>query len=203
MGKWYIFNVYTFCKSLCVINEGSPYGLHGDPIYILYLYDHMWLVGLFSRIGKTSEVYRRNINGPKTLPCVTPDTALTSLLRQPSTKTCSDRFDRNCVNTDNTEPTMPTMQSLQRMPWWLTLSKAALKSICKILPSCSLSMHFALYGTHTKVHQRYPDLSGKQGWKHTTSFHKSSKTNRLKALKHLWQYLCYGNRSVIDSRGGW
>ena len=45
MGKWYLFNVYTFCKSLRVINEGSPYGLHGDPIYILYLYDHMWLVG--------------------------------------------------------------------------------------------------------------------------------------------------------------
>ena len=37
--------MYTFCKSLCVINEGSPYGLHGDSIYILYLYDHMWLVG--------------------------------------------------------------------------------------------------------------------------------------------------------------
>ena len=45
MGKRYLFNVYTFCKSLCVINEGSPYGLHGDPIYILYLYDHLWLVG--------------------------------------------------------------------------------------------------------------------------------------------------------------
>ena len=45
MGKWYLFNVYTFCKSLCVINEGSPYGLHGDLKYILYLYDHMWLVG--------------------------------------------------------------------------------------------------------------------------------------------------------------
>ena len=42
--------MYTFCKSLCVINEGSPYGLHGDPIYILYLYDHMWLVGNDSTI---------------------------------------------------------------------------------------------------------------------------------------------------------
>ena len=47
MGKLYLFNVYTFCKSLCVINEGSPpYGLHEDPIFILYLYDHMWLVGI-------------------------------------------------------------------------------------------------------------------------------------------------------------
>ena len=42
--------VYTFCKSLCVINMVSPYGLHGVPIYILYLYDQMWLVGeLFNR----------------------------------------------------------------------------------------------------------------------------------------------------------
>ena len=44
MGKLYLFNVYTFWKSLCVINVGSPY-YHGDPIYILYLNDHMWLVG--------------------------------------------------------------------------------------------------------------------------------------------------------------
>ena len=37
--------MYTFCKSLCVINVGSPYGLHGDPMYISYLYDQTWLVG--------------------------------------------------------------------------------------------------------------------------------------------------------------
>ena len=46
MGKLYLFNVYAFCKSLCVINVVSPYGLHGFPIYILYLYDQMWLVWL-------------------------------------------------------------------------------------------------------------------------------------------------------------
>ena len=67
MGKLYLFNVYTFCKSLCVINVGfqygingvpicftwgphmvnmgSPYGLHGVPIYILYLYDQNYVVG--------------------------------------------------------------------------------------------------------------------------------------------------------------
>ena len=33
-----------FCKSLRVINVVSPYGLHGVHIYILYLYDQMWLV---------------------------------------------------------------------------------------------------------------------------------------------------------------
>ena len=37
-----------FCKSLCVINVGSKYGLHMLPIYILYLYDQMWLVGNLS-----------------------------------------------------------------------------------------------------------------------------------------------------------
>ena len=62
--------------------------------------------------GKKPEVYRRNNNGPKTLPCGTPDSTLTSLLRQPSTMTCCDRFDRNCVNIDRTEPLIPTEQSL-------------------------------------------------------------------------------------------
>ena len=45
MGKLYLFNVYTFCKSLYVINVGSTYGLHGIPMFILYLYDQLWLVG--------------------------------------------------------------------------------------------------------------------------------------------------------------
>ena len=58
--------------------------------------------------GKSSDVYRRNNNGPKTLRCGTPDTTLTSLLRQPSTITCCDRFDKNCVNIDRTEPIIPT-----------------------------------------------------------------------------------------------
>ena len=57
---------------------------------------------------KSSKTYSRNNNGPKTLPCVTPDTTLTSLLRQPSAITCCDRFDRNCVNIENTEPPIHT-----------------------------------------------------------------------------------------------
>ena len=40
-----------FCKSLCVINVVSPYGLHGVPIYILYSYDQMWLVRLFCKVS--------------------------------------------------------------------------------------------------------------------------------------------------------
>ena len=112
-----------------------------------------------------SEVYSIKNKGPKTLPCGTPDTTLTSLLRQPSTITCCDRFNRNCANTEKTEPPIPTEQSLFRMPRWLTLSKAGLKYICEIPASCQLSMHSAAYGTLTKVHHRYPDLSDKQtGW---------------------------------------
>ena len=38
--------MYTFCKSLCVTNVGFQYGLYGVPVYILYLYDQMWLVGM-------------------------------------------------------------------------------------------------------------------------------------------------------------
>ena len=64
-------------------------------------------------------------------------------------------------------------------------------------------MHSAVYGTRTTVHHWYPDLSDKQtigGLKHTTVFHKSSKTNRHQALKHLRQYRYCGNRSVIGNR---
>ena len=76
---------------------------------------------------------------PKTLPCGTPDTTLTSLHLQPTTITCCHRSERNYVNIDNTEPQIPTEQSLYRIPRWMILSKAALKSICTILVSCPLS----------------------------------------------------------------
>ena len=93
-------------------------------------------------ILKSSEVYRRNYNWPKTLTCSASGATLTNLLRQQSTITCCDRFVRNCVNIDNTEPPIPTEQRLERMPWSLTLSKAAMKSICTILASFPLSNTF-------------------------------------------------------------
>ena len=70
----------------------------------------------FSEFKKSSEVYSKNNNGPKTLPCGTPDTTLTSLLRQLSTIMRCGWFDRNCVNIANTDPQIPTEQSLWRMP---------------------------------------------------------------------------------------
>ena len=45
-------------------------------------------VQLIFHNGKSSDVYRRNNNGPKTLPWCTPDTMLTCLLWQPFTITC-------------------------------------------------------------------------------------------------------------------
>ena len=67
---------------------------------------------LISRMEKCSEVYTRDNNEPKTLLCRTPDTTLTSLLRQLSTITFCDRFDRNCVNIDKIETQIPTERSL-------------------------------------------------------------------------------------------
>ena len=49
--------------------------------------------------------------------------------------------------------------------------------------------------------QTFP-ISKLGGWKHTTAFHRSSEVNRHQALKHLRQYRCYGNRSVVGNRGG-
>ena len=49
--------------------------------------------------------------------------------------------------------------------------------------------------------QTFP-ISKLGGWKDTTAFLKSSKTNRHQALKHLRQYRCYGNWSVIGNRRG-
>ena len=44
MEKIYLFNVYIFCKSLCVINVGSPYGLHVDSyIFNIYMIRCGWL----------------------------------------------------------------------------------------------------------------------------------------------------------------
>ena len=67
-----------------------------------------------------------------------------------------------------------------------------------------IPMHSAVYVTQQKC------ITGTQtflisklgGWKDTTAFHKLSKTNRHQALKHLRQYRCYGNWSVIRNRRG-
>ena len=50
MEKLYLFSVHTFCKSQYDIRGPIQFTMgSGDPIYVLYLYDQMWLVGLLSR----------------------------------------------------------------------------------------------------------------------------------------------------------
>ena len=49
--------------------------------------------------------------------------------------------------------------------------------------------------------QTFP-ISKLGDWKHTTAFHKSYEANQHQALKHLRQYRCYGNWSVVGNRGG-
>ena len=76
------------------------------------------------------------------------------------------------------------------MPRWLTLSKAALKSICTILASCPLSKALcSVWDTEKCITdtKTFP-LSKLGGWKHTTAFHKPSKTNTHKALKNYIPY---------------
>ena len=50
--------------------------------------------------------------------------------------------------------------------------------------------------------QTFP-ISKLVDWKNTTAFDKWSAANRHLALKHVRQYWCYGNRSVVGNRGGW
>ena len=122
---------------------------------------------------RTSAVYRRKNNWPKTLSCGTSDTSLTSLLGQQSTITCCDQFERNSgQHKDNTEPLIPTEQSLWRISWSLTLSKAALKlswTILNLMPTllrtlqCMGHAEKRITGTQT-----FP-ISKVGSWKHTTA----------------------------------
>ena len=61
MEKLYLFNVYTFCRSQYFINVGPHMVYYGDPIYISYIDDQMWLVMLYTDISATA-VHRTQIN---------------------------------------------------------------------------------------------------------------------------------------------
>ena len=61
----FIYLMCTLFENFYLLTWGPHMVYHGDPIYILYLYDQMWLVGLRSAdlIFEASEVLRRqNIN---------------------------------------------------------------------------------------------------------------------------------------------
>ena len=143
---------------------------------------------------------------PKALPCGTPDTTLTSLLRQPSNITCCDQFDRNCVNicrqhrTSNTHRAELIENAKMVDPFKgcteVNLHDPNLMPTLQYTLQCEGDAQKCITGMQT-----FP-ISKLGGLKHTTAFHKSSKTNRYQALKHLGQYRCYGNWSVIGNRRG-
>ena len=72
-----------------------------------------------------------------------------------------------------------------------------------ILASCPLSNALcSVWDLHKVITSQTFPISKLCGWKHTAAFHRQSETNRHQTLRHLWQYWCYGNRSVIGNRGG-
>ena len=109
---------------------------------------------------KSSEVYTINNNWPKTQQCNTHDTTLTSLLRQPSTRTCCHRFDIG---------TMSKHTILNHLQYWQSRVHrefpdhcpdniiACLKSICTMLASCRLSNALcSAWDTHKSPHMQVP-----------------------------------------------
>ena len=87
------------------------------------------------------------------------------------------------------------------MPRWLTLSTEVDLHDPSILPTlqctlqCTVHEQKCITGTQTFL------ISKLGGWKDTTAFHKSSKTNRHQALKHL-TILMLWKLVVIDNRIG-
>ena len=133
-----------------------------------------------------------NNNEPKTLPCGTPETTSTSLLRQPSTITCCDRFDRNYVSIDNTEhANTKRAEAIENALMvnhikgctLINLHDPSLLPTLQCTLQCMEHAQKCITGTET-----FP-ISQLGGGKHTIAFNKSSKTNRYPVLKHLRQIL--------------
>ena len=128
-------------------------------------------------------------------------TLISRLLKQPSTTPCGDWLEKNCVKTDSTGPPIPSEQSLQIIPPMLTLPIAALKSIYICSPGSLPTRKCIVWSVrHTQksitsaeaIHvTKHGDL------KHSSMFHKPTKSNRQQSLKHLWQYRCCGSWCVI------
>ena len=102
--------------------------------------------------------------------------------------------------TSNTHRSQPIENALMDDPikgWTeISLHDSSLLPTLQCTLQCMVHEQKSITGTHT-----FP-ISKLGGWKRTTAFHRWFKTNRHQALKHLRQYWCYGNRSVIGTRGG-
>ena len=124
---------------------------------------------------------------------------LTGLFLQPSTITCCDRFDKHCVNIDNAEPAHRT-ELIQNYPLVdpiegctkINLYDPNLQLTLQCTFQCMRHSQWCITSTQTFL------ISKLDGWKHTTAFHKSSEAKRHQVLKHLRQYRCYENQSVVD-----
>ena len=136
------------------------------------------------------------INGPKTLLCSTPDTTKISLLRQLSTITWCDRFDRNSVSIDNTAHPIPTEHSIKKIHDGWYYHRLCRCYVVLHNPSLLPTLQFTLQWIgHTQKcitgTQTFP-ISKLVGGKHTAAFNKSSKTNRHRNIDR---------RNSMDSTG--
>ena len=98
-----------------------------------------WPTSSFWSSPGRSAMYNKNNNGPRTLPCGTPDTISTLKLHTQSTLTLWVRLDKKFWNTIKIIPPTPASRNLKTRPPWWTLSKAALKSIWTSASSPPLS----------------------------------------------------------------
>ena len=78
-------------------------------------------------VGK-SFIWQRKSMGPRTVPCGTPESTLTSSVVSPSSTTLIVLFVRKLVSHVWVLPTMPYFSSLYRSFLWGTVSNALLKS---------------------------------------------------------------------------
>ena len=117
---------------------------------------------------------------------------------------CCDRFDRNSqyrqYRTCNTHGTELIHNSLMVDPIKgcaeINLNDPSLLSTLQCTLPCMRHAQKCITSTQT-----FP-ISKLGGRTHTIAFNRTSKRNRQKALKNLWQYWCYRNRLVVCNRGG-
>ena len=84
-------------------------------------------------------MYSKNNNGPRTLPCGTPDTTSILELNTPSSLTLWVRLDKKFWKTFKIKPPTLASRNLNTRPPWLTLSNSELKSIWTSASSPPLS----------------------------------------------------------------
>ena len=135
---------------------------------------------------------RRDNNRPKTLPCGTPDTMLTSLLQQPSTITCCNQFYRNCQyrqhRTSNTQRAELTENALMVDPikgcTEINQHYPSLLPTLRCTLQCMRHAQKCITGTQT-----FP-ISKLGDWKHSTAFHKLSKLYGWKHTALFHKFSC-------------